>query len=90
MKSVEIEILGKRYYLKTDEPETLLELAKILESQLKELDEKYKTAEQHKLFVLNSLRILKQLSETAERNRRLEKQLEQIDTLLEQDITKEF
>jgi cell division protein ZapA (FtsZ GTPase activity inhibitor) len=90
VKSVEIEILGKRYYLKTDEPETLLELAKILESQLKELDEKYKTAEQHKLFVLNSLRILKQLSETAERNRRLEKQLEQINTLLEQDITKEF
>jgi len=90
VKPVEIEILGKRYYLRTDEPEELQKLAKVLESQLEELNEKYKTAEQHKLFVLNSLQILKQLSEISEKNRKLEEQLEQINSLLEPEITKEF
>ena len=86
MKSVEIEILGKKYFLKTDEPEKLLELASFLESQLEELYEKYKTAEQHKLLILNSLMILEQLFQTKDDKKELEKKLEKINGLLELDI----
>ena len=40
MKTIEVEILGKKYYFKTDNPVKLREHAEYLDSQLEELYEK--------------------------------------------------
>ena len=83
MKSIEIKILGRTYYFRSDEPEKLKETANYVENQLEKLNERFNTVDQNKLLVLYAISITeKYLSEIDELNNLSEK-FEQINDLLD-------
>ncbi len=82
MKAIEIEILGKKYYFKGDDPDGLKKTAQYLESQLEELNQRFNTVDQKKLFVLYSLIITEKYFAEKENNEKLSSELEQINNLL--------
>lgn len=83
MKSIEIKILGRTYYFRSDEPEKLKETAKYVENQLEKLNERFNTVDQNKLLVLYAISMTeKYLSETDE-YKNLSEKLEQINHLLD-------
>ena len=83
MNSIEIKILGKTYYFRSDDPEKLKETAAYVESQLEKLNERFNTVDQSKLLVLYAISITeKYLSEIDEHNNLSEK-FEQINDLLD-------
>ena len=82
MKPVEIQLLGKKYYFKSDDPEGLQETSKYLEQQLEELNERFNTVDQLKLFAMYSLMITEKFFTEKENNKKLNNELEQINKLL--------
>jgi len=86
MKAIEIEILGRKYYFKSDDPERLKETARHLESQLEELNERFNTVDQNKLFVLYSLMLLEKYIAEIDNNKKLSEELEQIKNLLNEVV----
>ena len=82
MIPVELKILGKRYFFKSDNPEKLKENAKYLEAKLEELKERFNTVDQKKIFVLFSLNLIEQYFSEKEDKEKLEIELEQINELL--------
>jgi cell division protein ZapA (FtsZ GTPase activity inhibitor) len=83
MKSIEIKILGRTYYFRSDEPEKLKATAEYVENQLDKLNERFNTVDQNKLLVLYAISITeKYLSEIDEHNNLSEK-FEQINNLLD-------
>ena len=86
MKSIEIELLGRKYFFRSDNPEKLQETAKYLESQLEELNSRFNTVDQNKLFVLYALMITEKYLSTTENNKELNKEFEQITNMLNNQI----
>ncbi len=84
MKTIEVEILGKKYYLKTDNPVKLREHAEYLDSQLEELYEKFNTIDQNKLYVLYSLILTEKYLAEVEKNKILSQSSKKIDHLLDE------
>lgn len=82
MKSVEIELLGRKYFFKSDNPEGLMDTAKYLDQQLLELNERFNTVDQTKLFVMYSLMITEKYFTEKENNKKLNSEIEQISKLL--------
>jgi cell division protein ZapA (FtsZ GTPase activity inhibitor) len=82
MKSVEIQILGKKYYFKSDDPEGLLKTAEFVEDQLEQLNERFNTVDQMKLFAMYSLIITEKFFTEKENNKKLNKEIEQINNML--------
>ncbi len=83
MNSVEIKILDKKYFFKTENPEKLKKTATYLNGQLEKMNEKYNTVDQHKLFVLYALRLTEQYFENENVNEKLTVELENIAKLLD-------
>ncbi len=84
MKSIEVEILGKKYYFKTDNPVKLREHVEYLDSQLEELYEKFNTIDQNKLYVLYSLILTEKYLAEVEKNKILSQSSKKIDNLLDE------
>lgn len=84
MKTIEVEILGKKYYFKTDNPVKLREHAEYLDSQLEELYEKFNTIDQNKLYVLYSLILTEKYLAEVEKNKILSQSSKKIDHLLDE------
>lgn len=82
MKTVEIEIFGKKYYLKSNEPEKVMQKATILNTKLEELNEKFNTVDYTKLFVLYMLILLDELEFSEQKNLELNQKLQQVEELL--------
>ncbi len=82
MKSVEIELLGRKYFFKSDNPEDLKNTAKYLDQQLLELNERFNTVDQMKLFAMYSLMITEKYFTEKENNKKLNSEIEQINKLL--------
>ena len=82
MNSVEIEILGKKYFFKTENPEKLKKTATYLKEQLEKMNEEYNTVDQHKLFVLYALRLTEQYFENENVNEKLTVELDNIAKLM--------
>lgn len=83
MKSIEIELLGRKYFFRSDDTEKLQETAKYLESQLEELNSRFNTVDQNKLFVLYALMITEKYLGIIENNKELNKEFEQITNMLD-------
>ena len=66
--------------------EKLQETAKYLESQLEELNSRFNTVDQNKLFVLYALMITEKYLSTTENNKELNKEFEQITNMLNNQI----
>ncbi len=82
MKSVEVVILGKKYFFKSDHPEELLKTAKYLEEQLEQLNERFNTVDQMKLYVMYSLMMTQKYFTEKESNEKLSSEIERINILL--------
>ena len=82
MKSVAFEILGKKYYFKSDTPDKLLKCANHIASEVEDLNKKFNTVNQSKLFVLYSLLLTEKYFDEIEKNKNLTKEIEQINELL--------
>ena len=82
MKTVEVEILGKKYYIKSNNPDELLKHAEYLGTQLEELNEKFNTVDQSKLFVLHALILIENYFNELEINKNLSGELKQLNELL--------
>ena len=83
MKSIEIELLGRKYFFRSDDTEKLQETAKYLESQLEELNSRFNTVDQNKLFVLYALMVTEKYLAIIESNKELNKEFEQITNMLD-------
>jgi cell division protein ZapA (FtsZ GTPase activity inhibitor) len=82
MKSVEVEILGKKYVFKSDDPDRLQKCTEYLKTEMEEFSKKYSTINQNKLFVLYSLMLTEKLFDEIDKNADLTKKIEQINSLL--------
>ncbi|MBN1948722.1 MAG: cell division protein ZapA [Candidatus Cloacimonetes bacterium] len=82
MKTVEVEILGRRYYLKCDRPEQIQQRAEELNNELKELNAKFNTVDQLKLFVLYTLSLLEKYENEQAANCKLSEEFKQLNKLL--------
>lgn len=82
MKPVEIVLLGRKYFFKSDNPEELQSTAKYLNQQLLQLNERFNTVDQTKLFAMYSLMITEKYFTEKENNKKLNHELEQINKLL--------
>jgi cell division protein ZapA (FtsZ GTPase activity inhibitor) len=82
MKTVEIEIFGKKYYIKTNEPEEVLEKTKIINEQLEKLNERFNTVDYNKLFVLYMLILFDKYDIEKQRNKKMSEELKQVEELL--------
>jgi cell division protein ZapA (FtsZ GTPase activity inhibitor) len=83
MKPIDIEILGKRYHLRSDNPEKIRQYAKYINEHLEELYQKFNTVDQHKVFVLYLLRLTEKYFDEKAQNEKLSKQSEEMTALLE-------
>jgi len=83
MKSIEIKILGRTYYFRSDEPEKLIETAEYVESQLEKLNERFNTVDQNKLLVLYALSMTEKYLSEIDDYKNLSEKLDQINNLLD-------
>ncbi|MBN1327085.1 MAG: cell division protein ZapA [Candidatus Cloacimonetes bacterium] len=89
MQTVELVVLGKKYYLKSDNPEKLKEFARQLENSLEELNQRFNTVDQTKLYLLHTLQLMERCLELNKQNDELRCQFERIGDLFK-DIESEF
>lgn len=82
MQSVEIKILGRKFYFKSDEPEKLKKYAKYINSQLETLNQRFNTVDQAKLYVLLSMMLTEKYFQALENNQTLKKEIKNLDELL--------
>ncbi|MCF7794269.1 MAG: cell division protein ZapA [Candidatus Cloacimonetes bacterium] len=83
MKSVEVELLGKKYFFKSDNPEQLQKTAKYLEEQLDKLNDRFNTVDQMKLYVMYSLMMTQKYFTEKEKYKKLIDEFEQASKRLE-------
>ena len=89
MDSIEIEILGKKFFFKSDKPERLMRCAEYVKTHMEDMNKKYNTVNQSKLYVLYSLMLTEKLFDEIDKNKELTKKIEQINGLLKHiDIEK--
>lgn len=82
MKTVEIEILGRKYFFKSDSPAQLQKRAEYLDKQLESLNDRFNTVDQNKLFVFYCLLLIEENSKLVEENKKSNTELQCINELL--------
>ncbi len=84
MKSIEIKILSRTYYFRSDEPEKLKKTAEYVEDQLEKLNERFNTVDQNKLLVLYALSMTEKYLSEIDDYKNLSKKFEQINDLIDE------
>lgn len=82
MKSVEVEIFGRRFRLRSDEPEATIRVAEAINAQLSELRELYETLDFTKLLLLLSLQQQEEIASLSHRNQELSSDLERMNQMV--------
>ena len=82
MSSVEVEIYGRKYKLKGEDPNKLRLIADKLNSQLIELGEQYELLEYNKLLLLCSLQLQEKITELTKANQELKDELERMNQMI--------
>jgi cell division protein ZapA (FtsZ GTPase activity inhibitor) len=83
MKSVEVEIFGRRFRLRTDDPKETQAVAEALDSELNQLRELYENLDFTKLLLLLSLKKQDEIISLRKRTKDLEKELERLNQMVE-------
>jgi cell division protein ZapA (FtsZ GTPase activity inhibitor) len=87
MQSVEVEIFGRLFRLRSDNPTITKQLAAEISAQLTELNELYENLDFPRLLLLNSLQQQELLSRLKEENQQLRSELERFNQMIEKIIT---
>lgn len=82
MESVELEVLGKKYYFRVDNPATFRKHAALVIRELESLEKKFNTVDQRKLFLLCTLMITEKYFNEVEKNKSLTQEIERINALI--------
>lgn len=82
MQSIEIELLGRKYFFKTDNPDKIREYAEFMKNELDALYEKNPAIDHTKLFAYYSLSLTERFFKEIEKNEILSKELKNIDSSL--------
>jgi cell division protein ZapA (FtsZ GTPase activity inhibitor) len=80
MQTTEVEILGKKYFFKTDDPQKIKDHADYLNEQLEDLNSKFNTVDQSKLYVLFSMLLTEKYFAEIEKNKDVDKIIAKIET----------
>jgi len=82
MSSIEVEIYGRKYKIKGEDPQKLLLIAEKLNSQLIELGEQHELLEFNKLLLLCSLQLQEQLLDLNKTNQDLKDELDRMNQMI--------
>jgi cell division protein ZapA (FtsZ GTPase activity inhibitor) len=82
MSSIEVEIYGRKYKIKGEDPQKLLLIAEKLNSQLIELGEQHELLEFNKLLLLCSLQLQEQILDLNKTNQDLKDELERMNQMI--------
>ncbi|MCB5247109.1 MAG: cell division protein ZapA [Candidatus Cloacimonetes bacterium] len=82
MKSVEVEIFGRRFRLRTDHPKEIQAVAAAIDAELNELREQYENLDFTKLLLLLLLKRQDEISSLQKRSTELEKELERLNQMV--------
>ncbi len=86
MKSVEVDIFGRRFRLRSDDPEATLAISEAINRQLEELREQYENLDFTKLLLLLSLQQQEKITSLSDRNQELSTDLERMNQMMEKII----
>lgn len=86
MNSVEVEIYGRIFRLRSMDPAQTLQIASDINKQLAELKEKYENLDFTKLLLLLSLQQQEQVSNLTVRNKELTTDLERMNNMVSKII----
>ena len=86
MKSVEVEIFGRRFRLRSDNPEATLSFANAIDTELNELRELYENLDFTKLLLLVTLKKQDEINSLTIRNLDLEKDLDRLNQMMEKIV----
>ncbi|HNQ43313.1 MAG TPA: cell division protein ZapA [Candidatus Cloacimonadota bacterium] len=87
MQSVEVEIFGRLFRLRSDNPTVTKQLAAEISAQLTELNELYENLDFSRLLLLNSLQQQETMSRLTEENHQLKAELERFNQMIEKIIS---
>ena len=82
MESVEMEVLGKKYFFRVDDPARFQMQAELVQQEIESLEKKFNTVDQRKLLVLCLLMITEKFFNEAEKNKSLTREIERINQLV--------
>lgn len=83
MKPVEVEIFGRRFNLRSDNPTQTVELANAISRQIDELYEKYEHLDFSRLLLLAAFEREEKLRELIKQNEELRSELERVNQMIE-------
>jgi len=86
MKSVEVEIFGRKFRFRTDEPEQTQEIASTINEELNTLRELYENLDFTRLLLLLALRKQDEIITLRKQNLELEKNLERVNQMVEKIV----
>ena len=82
MQSIEIELLGRKYFFKTDNPDKIRKYAEFMKREWDALYEGNPAIDHTKLFAFYSLSLTERFFKEIEKNRILSEELKNIDSSL--------
>lgn len=82
MNSVEVEIFGRKYRLRSDNPQFTLDIANAVNAQIEELNLKYEGLDFTKLLLLISLQQQEAIQSLSTKNRDLSADLERLNQMI--------
>ncbi len=82
LNSIEVEIYGRKYKLKGEDPQKLCHIAEKLNEQLLELSEQHELLEFNKLMLLCSLQLQEKVLDLGKANQELKDELERMNQMI--------
>jgi len=86
MKSVEVEIFGRRFRLRSDDPEETQAIADVINLELNQMRDLYENLDFTKLLLLLSLKKQDEINSLHHRTHELEKELERLNQMVEKIV----
>lgn len=86
MKSVEVEIFGRRFRLRSDDPKATLSIAEAINSELNRLRELYENLDFTKLLLLLALQKQDEINTLNHRMQVQEKELDRLNQMVEKIV----
>ncbi len=86
MNSVEVEIFGRKYRLRSDNPQLTLNIADAINAQIEELRTKYESLDFTKLLLLISLQQQEAILNLSDKNQELSKDLDRLNQMISKII----
>lgn len=83
MKPVEVEIFGRRYNLRSDNPTQTQKLANAISQQIEELYDKYEQLDFSRLLLLASFAREEKLQNLTKQNEELRAELDRVNLMIE-------